>query len=78
MNTAQLLGLSTTLILAAQTAGGSLGSIMAPAKVIVGCSTVGLNDREGEVIGRMLIYGVLLLLLVAVVTTVLVLSGSTL
>jgi lactate permease len=78
MNTAQLLGLSTTLVLAAQTAGGSLGSIMAPAKVIVGCSTVGLNDREGEVIGRMLIYGVLLLLLMAVVTTVLVLSGSTL
>lgn len=78
MNTAQLLGLSTTLILAAQTAGGSLGSIMAPAKVIVGCSTVGLNDREGEVIGRMLIYGVLLLLLVSAVTTVLVLSGSTL
>ena len=51
---------------------------MAPAKIIVGCSTVGLNDREGEVIGRMLIYGVLLLLLVAAVTTVLVLSGSTL
>lgn len=78
MNTAQLLGLSTTLILAAQTAGGSLGSIMAPAKVIVGCSTVNLNDREGEVIGRMLIYGVILLLLVAAVTTILIATGSTL
>jgi lactate permease len=47
--TAELLGLSVTLILAAQTAGGSLGSVMAPAKVIVGSSTVGLGDRESEV-----------------------------
>jgi lactate permease len=78
MNTAQLLGLSTTLILAAQTAGGSLGSIMAPAKIIVGCSTVNLNDSEGEVIELMLVYGVILLLLVAAVTTILNLIGSTL
>ena len=49
MRTAELLGLSVPLVLAAQTAGGSLGSIMAPAKVIVGCSTVGLNDNEGAV-----------------------------
>ena len=36
--TAELMGLSVPLILAAQTAGGALGSVLAPAKVIVGCS----------------------------------------
>ena len=57
MRTAELLQLSVTLILAAQTAGGSLGSIMAPAKVIVGCSTVGLGDHEGVVMRPVLGYG---------------------
>jgi lactate permease len=68
--TAELLGLSVSLILAAQTAGGSLGSIMAPAKVIVGASTVGLSDRESEVMGKILVYGLLPVLFVAVVTLI--------
>jgi lactate permease len=71
MRTAELLGLSTTLILAAQTAGGSLGSVMAPAKVIVGCSTVGLGDNEGAVMGRILVYGLIPVALVAVLTIIL-------
>ncbi|HNS38158.1 MAG TPA: L-lactate permease, partial [Anaerolineaceae bacterium] len=57
MRTAELLGLDVPLILGAQTAGGSLGSVMAPAKVIVGCSTVGLGSSEGVVMGKILIYG---------------------
>ncbi len=59
--TALLLNLSITLILAAQTTGGSLGSVLAPAKVIVGCTTVGLGGEEGPVIGKMLIYGLVLI-----------------
>ncbi len=66
--TANLLGLSVTLILAAQTAGGSLGSVLAPAKVIVGCSTVGLGDREGVVLGKMMIYGLIPVALVGLLT----------
>jgi lactate permease len=76
MRTADLLGLSTTLILAAQTAGGSLGSVMAPAKVIVGCSTVGLGDREGTVMGKIMIYGLIPVAVVAVVTIVLASVGG--
>jgi lactate permease len=56
MQTALLLDLPVALILAAQTAGGALGSIMAPAKVILGCSTVGLGGKEGEVIGKLVLY----------------------
>ena len=40
LETARTLGLPTALILAGQTAGGSIGSIFAPAKIVVGCSTV--------------------------------------
>jgi lactate permease len=61
-----------SLILAAQTAGGSLGSIIAPAKVIVGASTVGMGDREAEIMGKILIYGLLPVLFVALVTLVMV------
>jgi len=37
--TAEVLGLSVTWILAAQTAGAAIGSVAAPAKIIVGAST---------------------------------------
>jgi lactate permease len=66
--TATLLGLSVPVILAGQTAGGSLGSILAPAKIIVGCSTVGLGGEEGPVIRRMLLLGLIPVIFVAIVT----------
>jgi len=67
METARLLGLSVTLILAGQTAGASVGSILAPAKVIVGCSTVGLSGHEGPVIRRMLLFGLLPVVVIALI-----------
>lgn len=66
MRTAELLGLPVPLILGAQTAGGSLGSVMAPAKVIVGCSTVGLGDNESVVMGKILVYGLVPVAIVAI------------
>lgn len=57
---AKLLGVSTLIMASAQTAGGSIGSMLAPAKVIVGTSTVGLTGREGEVIGKTLKYCLIL------------------
>lgn len=64
---AQLLGVSSLIMAAAQTAGGSIGSMLAPAKVIVGTSTVGLSGREGEVIGKTLKYCVILALLLGII-----------
>ncbi|MCY3834147.1 MAG: L-lactate permease [Chloroflexi bacterium] len=66
--TARLLALSVPVILAGQTAGASLGSVLAPAKIIVGCSTVGLGGQEGPVIRRMLILGLIPVVFVALVT----------
>jgi lactate permease len=54
--TAHLLRFSIPVILAAQTAGGSLGSALAPAKLVVGASTVGLNGQEGRLLRQMLPY----------------------
>ncbi|NLF78839.1 MAG: L-lactate permease, partial [Chloroflexi bacterium] len=42
---------------ASQTTGGALGSMIAPAKIIVGCSTVGLQGRDGDVLRVTLPYG---------------------
>ncbi|MBP8675170.1 L-lactate permease [Acetomicrobium sp.] len=64
---ANILGISTLISAAAQTAGGSIGSMLAPSKVIVGTSTVGLTGREGEVIGKTLRYCVTLALILGIV-----------
>ena len=57
---AQLLQISVMVILAAQTTGGSLGSMLAPAKLIVGCSTAGLAGQEGKVLKKTLLPGLII------------------
>ncbi len=57
-NAAVILGIDQRLLIAAQTTGGSLGSMIAPAKILVGCSTVGLARREGEALRLTLPYGI--------------------
>lgn len=64
LRTAQVLGFSAPIILAAQTAGGALGSVIAPAKIIVGSLTAGLEGKEGHVLRRMSIYTLLLVSLI--------------
>jgi lactate permease len=59
-NAALILGLDPRLLLAAQTTGGALGSMLAPAKLIVGCSTTGLKGRDGEVLRHTLVYGLVI------------------
>lgn len=70
LDTALLLDLNVGLILAAQTTGGALGSIIAPAKIIVGCSTVGLVGREGPVIRAGIKFGLAITAIIGVVTIV--------
>ena len=59
---ALLLDLALPVILGAQTAGGAVGSMLAPAKIIVGCSTAGLAGQEGRVLRRTFVYGLLIAL----------------
>ena len=68
---AALLAISPVILLAAQTTGGALGSMIAPAKLAVGGSTNVMKGREGEILrltlpiglGCTLIIGVLALIL---------------
>lgn len=69
--TAQMAGLSVGLILAAQTTGGALGSMIAPAKILVGCSTVGLSGKEGPVLKATLRYGLIITAIIGVITMLL-------
>ena len=64
--TALALGVSVPIILAAQTAGGAIGGVFAPAKVIVGVSTVAGAD-EGRVLRLATAYGMGLLVVLGVV-----------
>jgi lactate permease len=69
--TAHLAGLSAALILAAQTTGGALGSMIAPAKILVGCSTVGLTGKEGSVLKITIRYGLVITVMIGIITLLL-------
>lgn len=66
-----ILQLSPAAIVAAQTTGGALGSMIAPAKIIVGCSTVGLQSHDADVLKRTIPYGVVIGLIIGCVTLLL-------
>jgi lactate permease len=66
MQAAELLKLSVAVILSAQTTGGSLGSMLAPAKIIVGASTAGLAGQEGLVLRKTVVVGVIITLFIGV------------
>jgi lactate permease len=70
MRTAELLGYSVAIILAAQTSGGALGSVIAPTKVVVGASTGGMAGREGEIMRKMLVYTGILVAMMSVLAVI--------
>ena len=72
---AVLLSIAPGLLVAAQTTGGALGSMIAPAKIIVGCSTVGLRGQDGDVLRITLPYGLAIGALIGALTLALSLVG---
>ncbi len=62
------LGYFVPLILAGHNAGAAVGSIFAPAKVIVGCSTVGLSGKEGETLLQITRYSLAIICVLALLT----------
>ena len=70
LRTAELLGLNIVIILAAQTAGAAIASVMAPTKIVVGASTAGMEGREGDVMRKVTVYVVLLLLLISAMAVI--------
>lgn len=70
IETANALGISATLVAASQTTGASLGSSIAPAKVLLGSSTSGLTGREGELMKKCLPYCLAIVLALGVQTLI--------
>ncbi len=78
MRTADLLGYSAAIILAAQSAGGALGSVIAPTKVVVGASTTGMAGKEGDVmaaLGKYILISIGLISLLTVLALLLTSQG---
>jgi lactate permease len=68
---AALVGVSPLIILAAQTTGAAVGSAFAPAKIIVGCSTI--DAEEGPVLQAVMRYGLAIVAVVAGATALAIL-----
>jgi lactate permease len=75
METARLLSISTAIILAVQTTGGAVGSMLAPSKIIVGCSTAGLAGKEGEVLKKSLLPGLAITGVIGILALMFILLG---
>ena len=73
--TAELVAAAVPVILAAQTTGGSLGSMLAPAKIIVGCSTAGLGGEEGRVMRKTVPYGLAITAIIGAIAWVATAAG---
>jgi lactate permease len=65
LRTAELIGASLPWILAAQTAGGAIGSVVAPTKVVVGVSSAGEMVEEGVVMRHLIPYAAVLIAVVS-------------
>lgn len=76
LRTADLIGYPAALILAAQTAGAALASVMAPTKVVVGASTAGMAGQEGIVMRQLLVYTGVLVLFISLLAQVSVLFAG--
>ncbi len=68
LRTGELLGLRLPWVLAAQTAGGAVGSVVAPTKVVVGVSSAEQTVGEGEVMRHLLLYVALLTAAISLMT----------
>ena len=64
---ASTLQLHVPLILALHNAGAAVGSVFAPAKIIVGCSTVGLGGQESDALRQTTKYGLIIIAILALI-----------
>ncbi|WNS75016.1 L-lactate permease [Bacillus sp. DTU_2020_1000418_1_SI_GHA_SEK_038] len=68
--TSSLLKLNEAAILGAHTAGGAIGSVLAPSKIILGTTTAGILGQEGIVLKKILPISIVIALLIGIILTV--------
>ena len=66
VETARALGMSAVVVASIQSIGGSVGSAVTPAKVLLSTALVGLSRQEGDILRRALLYTLVLVLLVGI------------
>jgi len=66
VETALSVGISPLIIASIQSIGGSLGSAIAPAKVLIGSTLAGLNGKEGQVLRKAMPYCLAIVFLVSI------------
>ncbi|MBK3745867.1 L-lactate permease, partial [Paraburkholderia aspalathi] len=66
-------GLPEATILAAQSAGGAIGNAIAPANVVMGASTTGINGQEGAILRKTMPWTLAAFVLTGIATVILAL-----
>jgi len=74
-STAELVGVDARIVIAQQTAGGSLGSMIAPAKLSVGCATAGIPKQEGLALRKTLPICLALAALLGLIGLIIIMAG---
>lgn len=69
---ADMISVNEAAILAAQTAGGAIGTVVGPSTILLGTTTAGCEGKEGEVLRFMLPIVLVEAAIVGIVTTVLI------
>jgi lactate permease len=72
VNVAQLKDLPPATILAAQSAGGAIGNAIAPANIVMGASTAGINGKEGLIMRKTMPWTAAAFVLTGLLTVVMV------
>ena len=70
---ARLKGLPEAAIIAAQSAGGSIGNAIAPANVVLGASTAGISGHEGAILRKTLPWTLMAAVVTGAATVLLIL-----
>lgn len=74
---ARLKGLPEAAIIAAQSAGGSIGNAIAPANVVLGASTAGIAGQEGAILRKTLPWTFMAVVVTGIATVLLVILTET-
>ena len=69
----EILQMDSYLLLGAQTAGGSIGTSIAPSNVVLGATTAGILGKEGDILRKILPFVITVTSLFGVITLILTL-----
>ena len=65
-------GLPGAAIIAAQSAGGSIGNAIAPANIVLGASTAGISGQEGAILRKTIPWTVVSVVVTGLATVLLI------